>query len=303
MNKDKLNPNWITGFVDGEGCFTVSISEDKRSKLGWQIRPTFKIQLHIRDKKLLERIRIFFQVGTIWTYDRSAHYHVSSKEDIMKKIIPHFNKYPLITNKQCDFLLFEKILKIMDKNEHYSKDGLMNIINLRASLNLGLSTKLKTFFKDDIKIIKRPEIIMPINIDYNWLAGFFSGEGCFFIEISKLRAPRLINSVGLRVFLGQHIRDKLLIDMLINMLGCGSVKYSTKNFAMYSVNNFNDIYYKIIPLFNQYKIEGEKLLDFKDFCVVAELINKKAHLTLEGLEEIKSIKSRMNLGRYKYLSL
>jgi len=39
--KNKLNPNWVTGFVDGEGCFTVNITEDKRCKLGWQIRPKF----------------------------------------------------------------------------------------------------------------------------------------------------------------------------------------------------------------------------------------------------------------------
>jgi hypothetical protein len=120
----------------------------------------------------------------------------------------------------------------------------------------------------------------------------------FFIEISKLSQTRLINRVGLRVFLGQHIKDKLLINKFISALGYGSVKYSTTNFAMYSVNSFKDVYSKIIPLFNKYKIEGEKLLDFRDFCIVAELINKKAHFTLEGLEEIKGIKSRMNLGRY-----
>lgn len=71
-----------------------------------------------------------------------------------------------------------------------------------------------------------------------------------------------------------------------------------KFFVEYSVNNFRDIHSKIIPLFSQYKIEGEKSLDFKYFCIVAELINKKAHLTMEGLEQIKIIKSRMNLGRY-----
>lgn len=179
--KNKLNPNWVTGFVDAEGCFTVSISEDKRCKLGWQIRPGFKIKLHIRDKNLLERIRIFFQVGTILTNNKSAVYQVCNKDDIIKNILPHFYKYPLITNKQNDLLLFKNILKIMDKNEHLSKNGLINIINLRASLNLGLSIKLKTFFTEEIKIIKRPEVNIPINIDYGWFAGFFSGEGCFFI--------------------------------------------------------------------------------------------------------------------------
>ena len=301
MNKIKqnLNPNWVTGFVDAEGCFTVVLSQTNDSKVGWQVKPSFKIKLHIRDINLLKEIRFFFnEAGTIWTDYKSAHYAVRSKDEMMKIIIPHFEKYPLITKKHSDFLLFKNILKIMNKNEHLGKDGLINIINLRASLNKGLSTKLKTFFSDNVKFIKRSEVIIPINIDYNWFAGFFSGEGCFFIEISKTRAPRLINTVGLRVFIGQHIRDKLLINSLSNILGCGSTKYSTKNAIIFSVNNFKNIYNKIIPLFNQYKIEGEKLLDFKDFCEAAELINKKAHLTQKGLEQIKIIKSRMNKGRY-----
>jgi hypothetical protein len=46
----------------------------------------------------------------------------------------------------------------------------------------------------------------------------------------------------------------------------------------------------MIPLFNKYKIIGVKLLDYLDFCLAAKLVNKKAHLTLEGLEEIKKIK-------------
>jgi hypothetical protein len=51
-------------------------------------------------------------------------------------------------------------------------------------------------------------------------------------------------------------------------------------------------------MFSEDKIEGIKSLDFKDFCLAAELINKKSHLTLEGINEIMTIKSRMNLARY-----
>jgi hypothetical protein len=54
----------------------------------------------------------------------------------------------------------------------------------------------------------------------------------------------------------------------------------------------------MIPLFNKHKIESIKLLDYLDFCLGAELVNKKAHLTKEGLEEIRKIKLRMNKGRY-----
>ena len=54
----------------------------------------------------------------------------------------------------------------------------------------------------------------------------------------------------------------------------------------------------MIPLFNQYKIKGIKSKDFQDFCKVAELINKKAYLRIEGLKEIQLIKLRINKNRY-----
>jgi len=81
-------------------------------------------------------------------------------------------------------------------------------------------------------------------------------------------------------------------------LNCGSISIY-KDFTTYSVSKFKDIYNKIIPFFNEYKIEGTKLLDFQDFCEAAEIVNKKAHLTLDGLNNIKTIKLRMNSLRYK----
>jgi hypothetical protein len=58
-----------------------------------------------------------------------------------------------------------------------------------------------------------------------------------------------------------------------------------------------DIINLIIPYFNKYPIQGTKMLDYIGFCKVAELMQTKAHLTDEGLEEIRQIKCVMNTGR------
>lgn len=60
---------------------------------------------------------------------------------------------------------------------------------------------------------------------------------------------------------------------------------------------FPDISSKIIPFFKEYPLQGVKANDFADFCKVAELMRSEAHLTKDGLEEIKQIKSGMNKGR------
>jgi hypothetical protein len=49
--------------------------------------------------------------------------------------------------------------------------------------------------------------------------------------------------------------------------------------------------------FQKYPLQGVKSKDFKDFCKVAELMENKAHLTAEGLDQIRQIKAGMNTGR------
>ena len=55
------------------------------------------------------------------------------------KILPHFDLYPLITHKRADYLLFKQIFTMMERVEHLKMDKLQAIVNIRASLNLGLS--------------------------------------------------------------------------------------------------------------------------------------------------------------------
>ena len=72
---------------------------------------------------------------------------------------------------------------------------------------------------------------------------------------------------------------------------------STQDSVALQILNTSDILNIIIPFFVKYPILGIKALDFADFCKVAELMKTKAHLTLDGLEEIRLIKEGMNKGR------
>lgn len=297
---NKLNPNWITGFVDGEGCFMVNIIESKNSKIKWYILPGFEIKLHVRDTDLLREIKSYFkEVGSIWSYkDNGVIFRVNKLDHITSVIVPHFDKYPLITKKRGDFLLFKSIIELMNKSEHLNKNGVKKIVKLKASLNKGLSEKLKLNFPNIIKI-ERPSKNLPTCINYNWFAGFFSGEGCFSVDIYKSKNYKTGYSVRLQARAGQHSRDELLINRLKDLINCGSVYKDLKgNAVVFQIARFEDIDNKIIPLFKEYKIKGIKSLDYKDFVLAGEIIKRKDHLTLSGLEEIRKIKSRMNRNRY-----
>lgn len=81
-------------------------------------------------------------------------FRVSSLKQILNKIIPHFDKYFLITQKRADYLLFKKIVLLMEQGEHLREKGLQAIINIRASLNLGLSEVLKAAFPNTIPVVR-----------------------------------------------------------------------------------------------------------------------------------------------------
>jgi len=94
----------------------------------------------------------------------------------------------------------------------------------------------------------------------------------------------------------QHKRDKKLMEKLINYLGCGYIS-ERGDIVDFHVTKFEDIIKKIIPFFEEYPILGVKNENFKDFCRMAEIMKNKEHLTLEGLEKIRLIKSKMNTLR------
>jgi len=137
------------------------------------VQPHFAINLHIKDLELLNRIQSFFGVGgiSIKSDKNSAQYHVSGIPDLVNVIIPHFDKYPLLTKKREDFELFKLIIELMVKKEHLNSEGLNNIIAIRAAMNKGLSEELKTAFPGIIAL-ERPKFVGSETFDPYWVMGW-----------------------------------------------------------------------------------------------------------------------------------
>jgi hypothetical protein len=57
--QESLSPEWVVGFVDGEGCFYVGVNRQPTMKIGWQVLPEFRVVQHERDVALLEQLREF----------------------------------------------------------------------------------------------------------------------------------------------------------------------------------------------------------------------------------------------------
>jgi LAGLIDADG endonuclease len=271
--------------------------KDSKRSLGWRINIVFLIGLHKKDIELLKLIQAYFGgIGKISKLTKDAYvFRVYTLGEIMK-IIDHFDKYPLITKKYADYLLWREVIMIMLRKEHLTQKGLLAIVSLRASLNLGLSISLKKAFPNIIPAIRHQ--VDNISIPHGeWLAGFCSGEGCFYVFVSK--SPTHVSGfkVQLVFIITQHSRDKMLMQSLISYLGCGKLITSSDDKVQFRVEKFLDSYEKVQGFFCNYKIKGVKLEDFKDWCIVAKLMKNQEHLTLKGLAKIVKIKSGMNKGR------
>ena len=210
-------------------------------------------------------------------------------------IIAFFDQYSLITQKKAEFLLFKEVFILIKNKEHLTNKGLKKIVALRANLNLGLSKKLQPAFHNIVPV-EKPLVLNQQIPNPNWIAGFTSGEGYFYIKISKSNTNKLGEAVTLVFDLTQHNKDELLIKSFIEYFGCGIVYYS-RNAIVFRVSKFKDIVNKIIPFFKEHKIQGVKYKDFDNFCFVAEMMREGKHLTAEGLYQIREIKAEMNKGR------
>lgn len=295
QNLSPLHPWFLTGFSDAESSFILKVYKTNKIKTGWSVGANFSIELHIKDKALLEMIQASLGgVGSIIIGEDTVRYTVYSKD--LAVIIDHFDNYPLITQKRADFELFKLAVELINKKEHLTMEGLNKIVSIKASLNKGLNEELQTAFPNVIPA-SRPIVDLATDIDPNWLAGFTEGEGCFFVQLMKSKTHKAGVQVLLQFRLTQHLRDQALLNSLIEYFGCGSiVAYSKSSSVIYVVSKISEVE-KIVRFFEKYPLQGVKGLDFADFCKVAEIVKNKRHLTESGLEEIRLIKAGMNRGR------
>ena len=136
-NKSILDPWFITGLVEGEGCFSISFSFRKKLNVGIETRPSFSISLNQRDLELLKNVHEFFGCGAIRYSkgDRTYKFESRSVSDLTRLIIPHFQKYPLTGAKAEDFRIFADICKKVQANLHMNREQLSGIVEQAYEMN------------------------------------------------------------------------------------------------------------------------------------------------------------------------
>ena len=129
--------NYISGYVDGEGCFSVSFSQREKLRIGWEVKSSFAVGQNYDRREVLDLMMEYFNCGSMRRdyADKTLKYEIRSLQELLEKVIPHFKKFPLKSSKQKDFLLFAEICGGMKQREHLTVEGFRKIVRLAYQMN------------------------------------------------------------------------------------------------------------------------------------------------------------------------
>jgi hypothetical protein len=147
---------YFAGFVDGEGCFTVSFSPRSKLLLGWEVRPSFSVSQNADRSEVLLLMKQHFGCGSIRTdrSDKTLKYEVRRLDDLVERVIPFFEANPLLSSKQRDFERFAEVCKLVRSGAHRTGSGLRAIVGLAMAMNASGKRKFasEAIFPQELKL-------------------------------------------------------------------------------------------------------------------------------------------------------
>jgi hypothetical protein len=142
VNQQERLESYIAGFVDGEGCFHVAIQRNPCTRAGWQLVPEFRISQDVARAKVLDLARELLGCGSLRENHRGSNDHtqvlvVRRRQDLLEKVIPFFERNPLLSCKQDEFNTFATIVRAMAEGEHLAEKGFERLVAVALQMNGG----------------------------------------------------------------------------------------------------------------------------------------------------------------------
>lgn len=152
--------SYISGFVDGEGCFCVSFQPSRRHRFGWEVRPSFSVSQNADRAEILYMFQRRWQCGFIRP-DRSAKtvkYEVRNVRHLVERVLPHFRAYPMMSSKQADVERLDRVCQLIAERRHLGLEGFEQIVRIAVEMNP--SGKRKYSGSDILRSLRRGEGIV-----------------------------------------------------------------------------------------------------------------------------------------------
>ena len=129
--------SYISGYFDGEGCFSVAIGPRPRLRVGWEVRPSISVSQNADRSEVLELVSDYFGCGSIRPdpSDNTLKWETRRLHDLVTKVLPHFDVYPLLSGKQRDVDLLATVCRMMIDKHHLRGAGLLEIAEIASLMN------------------------------------------------------------------------------------------------------------------------------------------------------------------------
>ena len=139
LSQNEMLKCFLAGFIEGEGSLCVSIKAHPTSKFGYYVDPEFFVYQHESGRRLLENCQELFHTGKIYPKPQNEQvlvYGVTSRQSIMEKVIPYFEKYVVPYSAKTEtFYRFKEICDLMEGGEHKTAQGLIKIVEKAYKMN------------------------------------------------------------------------------------------------------------------------------------------------------------------------
>lgn len=212
-----LNPDFVTGLTDAEGCFSVVVRKNNKAKFNFNVGLRFQIQMLKNEIELLNMVKDFFNCGVLfYGKDNTVAFTVQDFSSIKNKIIPHFLNYPLRGTKYLDFMSFKEAFDIIDKKEHLSEEGIDKFFFISKNMN----SYRKNFPFNYSPIHTKEDNKYYIPLSGHYINGFIAGDGCLSINLKGNRFGLMYLSIG------QHINNRFLLESIVKYFKNRSKLYS-----------------------------------------------------------------------------
>ena len=140
-NQQERLGDYLAGYVDGEGSFHVAVQRNPSTRNGWQLVPEFHVSQNPERATVLRLLQSHLGCGRIQANarsggrDRSLVYVVRSRVDLIRNVIPFFERHPILSEKRLEFETFAEIVRAMERREHLEQEGFERLLALAIQMN------------------------------------------------------------------------------------------------------------------------------------------------------------------------
>ena len=141
---------YLSGFADGESCFNISLKRQKTARFGWVLDPVFHVTQHRDNRIVLEIFKRILLCGRIIEkhgQKGTLQFMVDNRRQLIEKVIPFFERYPLIV-KRTDFIIFKEIVVGLEAKKHSNIDEFKKL--LKRAFEMNQSGKQRRYKLDEV---------------------------------------------------------------------------------------------------------------------------------------------------------